>query len=157
MVKKTKSLLKKRSKAYRSVTASGNYLGHDRPDVQLAIKQCSKTMSSPTHSSWESMKKVGRYIKAHPRVIQLFRWQDEVDKIMVQSDSDWAGDVSTRKSTSGGTMRLGAHLIKSWSKDQGCVATSSGEAESYAATKAASEALGIKSVLADMGIGSRSN
>ena len=58
----------------------------------------------------------------------------------------------TRKSTSGGTMRLGAHLVKSWSKDQGCVATSSGEAELYAATKAVSEALGLKSVLEDLGI-----
>ena len=40
-------------------------------------------------------------------------------------------------------MRLGAHLVKSWSKDQGCVATSSGEAELYAATNAALEDLGI--------------
>ena len=42
--------------------------------------------------------------------------------------------------------------MKSWSKDQGCVATSSGEAELYAATKAASESLGLKSALEDMGI-----
>ena len=116
-------------RAYRSVTASGNYLGHDRPDVQLAIKNCSTSMSSPTKNSWESMKKLGRYLKMNPRAIQLFKWQSQSDTIRIQSDSDWAGNVSTRKSTSGGTMRLGAHLVKLWAKDQGCVATSSGEAE----------------------------
>ena len=81
------------------MTASGNYLGHDRPDIQLAIKQCSKTMSSPTTSSWEAMKKVGRYLKNNPRAIQLFKWQDKVDKIRIQSVSDWTGDQFTRKST----------------------------------------------------------
>ena len=70
----------------------------------------------------------------------------------VQSDSDWAGDTKTRKSTSGGTIRLGAHLVKSWSKDQGSIATSSAEAELYAATKAASEALGLQIALKDFGI-----
>ena len=43
-------------------------------------------------------------------------------------------------------------MVKSWAKDQGCIATSSGEAELYAATKGAAEALGIKSVLNDLGI-----
>ena len=147
-----KALNKEDSRAYRSVTASGNYLGHDRPDVQYAIKQCSKSMSNPTESSWDSMKKVGRYFIANPRAIQLFKWQTEINKMRVQSDSDWAGDTKTRKSTSGGTIRLGAHLVKSWSKDQGSIATSSGEAELYAATKAASEALGLQSALKDFGI-----
>ena len=47
---------------------------------------------------------------------------------------------------------MGSHVVKSWSKDQGCVATSSGEAELYAATKAASESLGLQSALIDLGI-----
>ena len=47
------------SNTYRRVTTLGNYLGHDRPDVQVAIKPCSKSMSDPTSKSWEAMKKVG--------------------------------------------------------------------------------------------------
>ena len=90
--------------------------------------------------------------KVNARAAQMFRWQDEVKAIRVQSDSDWVGDVITRKSTSGGTIRLGAHLVKSWAKDQDCVATSSGEAELYAATKAAAEALRLQSALKDLGI-----
>ena len=57
----------------------------------------------------------------------------------------------TRKSTSGGVLRLGSHLIKSWSKDQHVIATSSGEAELYAVNKVASESLGIQSILRDLG------
>ena len=32
------------------------------------------------------------------------------------SDTGWAGCVRTRKSTSGGCLMIGGHLIKSWSK-----------------------------------------
>ena len=41
-------------------------------------------------------------------------------------------------------MVLGSGLLKSWSKSQGVVATSSGEAEYYSLTKVAMEALGMK-------------
>ena len=98
------------------------------------------------------MKKVARYLKTKMRVTQRFDWQEAQTKIRTQSDSDWAGDCATRKSTSGGTIRIGAHLLKSWSKDQRCIATSSGEAELYAASRAAAESLGIQAVMIDLGI-----
>ena len=69
-----------------------------------------------------------------------------------QSDSDWAGDTMTRKSTSGGTIRVGRHLVKSWSKDQSCIATSSGEAELYAANKAIAESYSIQGIAKDLGV-----
>ena len=47
---------------------------------------------------------------------------------------------------------LGAHIIKSWSVNQAVVALSSGEAEYYGMVKGASNALGINSMLRDMGI-----
>ena len=46
----------------------------------------------------------------------------------MQSDSDWAGDESTRKSVPAGNIRYGQHLLGSWSKDQTVIAVSSGEA-----------------------------
>ena len=66
-------------------------------------------------------------------------------------DSDWAGDNTNRKSTSGGIAFMGAHCLKSWSTNQTIVALSSGEAELYAINKVAGNALGIKSLLKDMG------
>ena len=49
----------------------------------------------------------------------------------------------------------GPALLKAWSRTQGIVALSSGESELAAVTKAATEALGVQSVLADYGVESR--
>ena len=48
-------------------------------------------------------------------------------------------------------MMLGNHIVKTWAATQNVIATSSGEAEYYAMTKAASQALGMKALMADLG------
>jgi hypothetical protein len=75
-----------------------------------------------------------------------------LNQIKVYVDSDWAGCKSTRKSTSGGAITWAGGLLKSWSRTQGCVALSSGEAEFYAAIKGGAEGIGMRSLLADMGV-----
>ena len=62
---------------------------------------------------------------------------DEVDLnvIDVHVDSDWAGERYSRKSNSGGLIAWAGGLLKSWSKRQSTIATSSGEAELYAMAK----------------------
>ena len=59
-------------------------------------------------------------------------------------DSDWAGCLSTRISTSGGVLSVAVTAMKSWSSTQGSVATCVAEAEYYAALKGAAEALGLR-------------
>ena len=66
-------------------------------------------------------------------------------------DSDWAGDGSTRKSTSGGAACLNDHPVKTWASTQNVIALSTGEAEFYAIVKGASIGLGMKSLLEDLG------
>ena len=68
------------------------------------------------------------------------------------SDSDWAGCIETRKSTSGGVVMHGDHCIKTWSSTQDVIALSSGEAEYYALVKTGSQCLGMKAMMADLGI-----
>eukprot|EP00973_Karenia_brevis_P087252 12097498-Karenia_brevis.AAC.1 len=80
-----------------------------------------------------------------------YDWQRDKDKIVAHSDSDWAGCPDTRKSTSGGVAQIGEHLIKAWASSQTVVALSSGEAELYALTKAASQTLGIMTMARDFG------
>ena len=69
----------------------------------------------------------------------------------VFSDSDWAGDKKTRRSTSGGVASICGGGIKSWASTQGSIALSSGEAEYYAMVKAAAEGLGIQTLMRDLG------
>jgi hypothetical protein len=98
------------------------------------------------------MKRLARYLLEVPvGVIRFDSAVDKLDKLFVYVDSDWAGCKSTRKSTSGGAVTWGGGLLKTWSRTQGCIALSSGEAEFYAAIKGSAEGLGIRSLLADMG------
>jgi hypothetical protein len=81
----------------------------------------------------------------------LYQWQ-KANRTDTYSDTDWAGCVKTRKSTSGGCLLLGKHLIKSWSSTQSSVSLSSGESEFYGVVKAAGVALGYQSLLRDVGL-----
>ena len=76
---------------------------------------------------------------------------EEFPELLVYSDSDWAGCLRTRKSTSGGVLTFQGGILKTWSSTQASIAQSSGEAEYYALVRAASEALGMKSIMHDLG------
>ena len=80
-----------------------------------------------------------------------FEWQKTPEVLRTYSDADWAGCKESRKSTTGGCITLGEHVLKGWSKTQSLVALSSGESELYATLKAAAEALGMPSMLKDLG------
>ena len=137
---------------FRAVVARINFLAQDRSDLQFASKECSRRMAVPRVQDWELVKRVGRYIAGRPRVILMFRWQDAPVGITVYSDSDWAGCRVTRKSTSGACFMHGQHLLKSYSKTQANIALSSAEAELYSFVSAASEAIGLKSMMRDFGV-----
>ena len=65
--------------------------------------------------------------------------------LQVHVDSDWAGDLHGRKTTTGVTVRRGKHLLRDMSCLQPLVALSSGEAEHYALIRGACTSLGIQS------------
>ena len=69
--------------------------------------------------------------------------------LTIWTDIDYAGCKRTRKSTSGGVVMWGSHLIKSWSSTQSVIALSSGEAEYYGIVKGASVGMGLQAVLRD--------
>ncbi len=108
-------------------------------------------MASPSELSWLAMKRLARYLVGQPRLVIRFPWQ-RASMIDVYSDTDWAGCPKTRKSTSGGCLMLGTHLLKSWSSTQASVSLSSGEAEFYGVLKAAGVGLGFQSLMADVGV-----
>ena len=68
----------------------------------------------------------------------------------VYTDTDWAGCPKTRKSTSGGSVMFGSHLIKHWSSTQTSVALSSGEAEFAGVIRGAGQGLGYQALLRDL-------
>ncbi len=84
-------------------------------------------------------------------MVQTYLWQGKIESIDVYCDSDWAGCKVSGKSTSGGTIRRGGHLIKTWSRTQKTVALSSGEAELTALVKATCEGMGVSALMKDWG------
>ncbi len=98
------------------------------------------------------MKKLVRFLKGCPRYINQYDYQDAVDNLVVWADTDFAGCKKGRKSTSGGMLMRGGHVIKSWSTSQSTTALSSGEAEYHGMVKGASQALGLKAVAEDIGV-----
>ncbi len=76
------------------------------------------------------------------------------EKLLVEgySDSDWAGDLGSRKSTSGFIFMLNGGPVSWCSKRQPTVALSSTEAEYIALTLAAKEATWIRLLLTELGL-----
>ena len=77
---------------YRAITARGNYLAPDRPDIAVAVKELAKRMSKPTEGDWERLKHLGRYLKGRPRMVHLFEWQGVPTEPKIFTDADWAGN-----------------------------------------------------------------
>ena len=147
-----RALDREKGTAYRAIVARANYMSPDRPDIAYAVKELARGMSSPTVGDWCRLKRLARYLKGRPRLVHKYRWQKKAEKISIFIDADWAGDKVSRKSTTGGCIMIGDHLLKGWSKTQTLIALSSGESELYATLKAASEGLGMISIAKDLGV-----
>ena len=93
-------------------------------------------MSSPTELSQAALKRMARYLRMRPRLVWKYDYQ-VASHLEVYTDTDWAGCIRTRKSTSGGCLLLGNHILKTWSATQASLALSSGEAEFYGIVRAA--------------------
>ena len=144
-------LCKEEATAYRALAARANDLALDRPDIAFAAKELCREFAQPTKSSYARLKRLARYLKGKPRLVWKFPYQDETSELTVFVDTDFAGCMKTRRSTSGGAALRGTHLIKAWSTTQTTVALSSGEAELSGIVKGSTQAIGLRSVAADLG------
>jgi hypothetical protein len=134
---------------YRSIIGCLRYLVHTCPDISFAVGYVSRFMESPTTEHLAAVKHLLRYI-AGTRNLGC-RYARGGDRHLTGfSDSDWAGDVDDRKSTSGVLFRLGGSPITWQSSKQRVIALSTCEAEYIAAATAACQAIWLHRLLADM-------
>ena len=143
-------LPEKSARLFRSFAARANYLAMDRPDISQATKELCRRMSAPRAADLRALSRVARYLAGAGRVVYEYPWQHQ-SVLSVYTDSDFAGCVASRLSTSGGAVLLGGHLLKHWASTQKKITLSSGEAELGAVVRGFSEALGIQSVARDLG------
>ena len=136
---------------FRGVAARALYLSLDRPDMSFASKELCRRMSSPVQGDIQRLRRICQYMRAEPRLVYFFAWQEAGQPIKAYVDTDFAGCARTRKSTSGGALMLGSHLVKHWSTTQKTVTLSSGEAELGGVVKGVGEGLGLQALLTDLG------
>jgi hypothetical protein len=138
---------------YRSIIGSLRYLCNSRPDLAYAVGYLSRFMEGPRQEHLAAVKRVLRYVAGtqqwglhyHPG-----KKNSGVPKLLGYSDSDLAGNVNDRKSTSGLIFFLAGGPIAWQSTKQRVVALSSCEAEYIAAAGAACEAVWLARLLAEL-------
>ena len=143
---------KEEASLYRSIAMRIGYLSSDRPDMLRTVRELAKGLKEPTQYHWGLLKRAGRYLKGMPRLVQLIPHQEFFASVQGWSDTDHAGCVRTRKSTTGTVVQLGKAVIKATAKGQAVIALSSGEAEYYGLISTASACLGEQAMLSDWGI-----
>ena len=64
-----------KARVYRSTVTRLNHWAVDRPDLQHAVRVCSKAAAKPNADDWLKLKLVGRYVKVSPHIGIMFAWQ----------------------------------------------------------------------------------
>ncbi|KAK6137074.1 hypothetical protein DH2020_029185 [Rehmannia glutinosa] len=133
---------------YRTLIGSLLYLTASRPDILHAVCLCARFQSNPKDSHMSAVKRIFRYLKG---TIQygLFYPKNENFSLKGYSDSDYAGNIDDRKSTSGSCQFLGDCLVSWFSKKQNCVSLSTAVAEYISAAFCCTQLLWMKQTLAD--------
>lgn len=134
---------------YAELVGSLLYLTvNTRPDLAFSAGVLSRFVAAPSDMHWKAAKRVLRYIAGTlDRGITYQRGQVEVE---AYTDADYAGELDSRKSTSGAVVLMRGGPVVWKSKLQTVVAASTCEAEYVAAAAAAKEALWVRKLLGEM-------
>ena len=127
-----------------------------RKDILCADNRVSRFNSRPTGQAWTAAKRVLRYLKgtANQGLVHgaINNRELYLDELVGWADADYAGDVKTRRSTTGGVLQIMGSTIYCRSALQKSVATSTMEAEYMSLCDLTKEVVWTLNILADMGV-----
>ena len=142
-----------KDKPYRNLVGALLFLmTSSRPDISFAVIQVAKFSENPSRVHWTAVKRILRYLKGTSDYSITYTRDGATFSVEASVDSDWAGDVDTRRSTAGHVfMVLGGPLA--WvAKLNIPVSLSSCEAELVALTNCAKEAVWFRKLLRAFGV-----
>jgi hypothetical protein len=135
---------------YSALVGSLMYLSIcTRPDISQAVGALARYMACPTTAHWTAAKTVLRYLAGTPNLGITFG--GGTPGLLAYCDSDYAGDIDSRRSTTGYVFILNGGAISWASRLQPTVAASTTEAEYIAAATAIKEGLWMRKLFQDLG------
>jgi transposase InsO family protein len=122
-----------------------------RPDISFAVQSLARHLQASGEEHWMAVKRLLRYLKGTRELsIQYHADAEDPLKLKVYSDSDWGGDLYTRRSTTGYLTIMAGGPVSWTSRLQPTVALSSAEAEYMAASAATKEVMYLRQLLDDL-------
>ncbi|KAI3467777.1 hypothetical protein Pfo_024440, partial [Paulownia fortunei] len=113
-----------------------------RPDISQAVGVVSRYMHDPGKGHWQAVKWILQYILNIVDVGLVFEQDGKIGQSVVgYCDSDYAGDLDKRRSTTGYLFTFAKAPVSWKSTLQSTVALSTTEAEYMAVTEAVKEAI----------------
>ncbi|XP_057826602.2 retrovirus-related Pol polyprotein from transposon TNT 1-94 isoform X1 [Cryptomeria japonica] len=131
---------------YRQLIGSLMYLVNTRSDICYAVNALSQFTSLPKLVHLVAAKHILRYLRGTIGYGLKYSLNTSI-LLEGYSDSDWAGSVKDRKSTSGICFNLGSAVISWACRKQSSVALSTAEVEYIAASIASREAVWLHKLL----------
>ncbi|XP_042065453.1 secreted RxLR effector protein 161-like [Salvia splendens] len=139
---------------YASIISSAMYaMISTRPDIAQAVSATSRYMSNHRKEHWLALRWLMKYQKGASNIGILFDGAKECtdDALMGWSDSDYAGNIDTRRSQSVYIFTLYGAAISWKSSLQAVVALSTTEAEFMALAATVKESFWLRGILKDFG------
>jgi hypothetical protein len=122
-----------------------------RPDISYIAGWLGRSNTKPTTAHTAAQKRVLRYLRGTADYGILYSSQSKKG-LCGYADSDWAGDTTDRKSTTGNLWELGDAAIGWTSRKQPTVALSTVEGEYMAAAETLKDGLWLAMWLEEIGI-----
>ena len=136
---------------YQNIVGALLYLAlNTRPDISYAVGVLARFNTYPNFRACKALVRLLIYLRSTPKVGIQFR-NDDLN-LFAYSDADWAGDLDTRRSTTGYIVYAAGGPIAWQSKLQSTIAVSTMEAEYNSAFAAIQELIWLKGVLKEIGI-----
>ena len=83
-----------------------------RPDISYSVGILSRFMQNPKELHWRYLKRVLRYVKTTKHYSLIYSKSHESKATLIGfTDSDYAGSIDDRKSTSGYAFKFGECLV----------------------------------------------
>jgi hypothetical protein len=138
-------------KPYKSAVGSLWYAAHGTcVDTVYATNTVAQHSKNPNMSHWTAIQRIFRYLRARGKLGLRYIFSGSA-KVVVEGwcDSDWAGDVDTRRSKTAYVICVAGGPVVWQTKSQKTVALSSTEAEYIAMSEAVKEMLWIIHLLTE--------